>query len=253
MTATTLVVGATGATGRWLVRHLLASNAQPADRVRVIVRAAERLPDDVREHPGLEVVEASVLELSEEALHEAVQGCRAVASCLGHTLNLRGVFGAPRRLVTESVRRLTAALLATRAPDAGEPPARFVLMSTVGVRDPALSEPRSLPEQALFGALRHLLPPHADNEQAAVALRKAAVEGVLEWCAVRPDSLVDLDVVTPYTLDESLRESPLFGSGKTSRINVAHFMAELITDAAVWARWRGRMPVITGARPEREA
>jgi len=29
----------------------------------------------------------------------------------------------------------------------------------------------------------------------------------------------------------------------TSRINVANFMAELITDDTLWSTWKGQMPV----------
>jgi hypothetical protein len=35
----------------------------------------------------------------------------------------------------------------------------------------------------------------------------------------------------------------LAARGATSRRNVAHFMAELMTGDEGWARWRGRMPV----------
>lgn len=35
----------------------------------------------------------------------------------------------------------------------------------------------------------------------------------------------------------------------TSRINVAHFMADLITDDDTWRRWKGRMPVIYDEAP----
>lgn len=38
--------------------------------------------------------------------------------------------------------------------------------------------------------------------------------------------------------------SAVFNSGKTSRIHVAHFMADLITGDETWRRWRGQMPVI---------
>jgi len=35
-----------------------------------------------------------------------VAGCDAVASCLGHNLTFKRLFGKPRRLVTDAVRRL---------------------------------------------------------------------------------------------------------------------------------------------------
>jgi len=33
-------------------------------------------------------------------------------------------------------------------------------------------------------------------------------------------------------------------AGQTSRINVAHFIAELLTAEAAWEQWKGRMPMI---------
>ena len=33
-------------------------------------------------------------------------------------------------------------------------------------------------------------------------------------------------------------------AGKASRINVGHFMADLITDDETWDRWKGKMPVL---------
>jgi len=66
----------------------------------------------------------------------------------------------------------------------------------------------------------------------------------IEWAAVRPDGLTDEDEVTPYDVHPSPIRSAIFDAGQTSRINVAHFMAELITDDGMWAEWKGRMPVI---------
>jgi nucleoside-diphosphate-sugar epimerase len=235
---TCLVLGATGQTGRWLVRHLLERD----EDVRVIVRSAERLPTDVRAHRRLTVIEGAVLDLSPAELAEAAAGCHAVASCLGHRLSVGGVFGPPWRLVRDAVRR-TAEAVAAGEPEA---PVRFVLMSTVGVRDPELNEPRTLVEHAIFGLLRVLLPPHADNERAADALRELGERhaGAIEWSAVRPEGLVDHDEVTAHRIDRALQQSPIFGPAKVSRINVAHFMAELMTDEELWSVWRGRMPVI---------
>jgi hypothetical protein len=38
--------------------------------------------------------------------------------------------------------------------------------------------------------------------------------------------------------------SAIFDPGSTSRINVAHFMAELIANEDTWSKWKGHMPVI---------
>jgi nucleoside-diphosphate-sugar epimerase len=43
---------------------------------------------------------------------------------------------------------------------------------------------------------------------------------------------------------DSPTRSPIFEVGSTSRINVAHCMAELLTGEALWRTWKGRMPVI---------
>ena len=99
---TTLVVGASGATGRLLVEQLL----QRGRQVRVIVRSTANLPDRVIGHDNLSVTNASVLDLSDAELAHHVRGCDALASCLGHNLTLKGMFGSPRGLVTDATRRL---------------------------------------------------------------------------------------------------------------------------------------------------
>lgn len=38
--------------------------------------------------------------------------------------------------------------------------------------------------------------------------------------------------------------SAIFNAGQTSRINVAHFMADLLTDDTRWSAWSGQMPVL---------
>lgn len=109
-----------------------------------------------------------------------------------------------------------------------------------------LNEPLAFAEKAIVGLLRRLLPPVADNEQAADYLRTEVGQNdrLIEWTAVRPDTLLDEATVTEYQLHPSPIESALFGSRETSRINVAHFMADLMTDEACWAQWKGQMPVI---------
>lgn len=233
-----LVVGATGATGRLLVGQLL----DRGHSVTAVVRSAEGLPAALRQHPLLSMVEASLLDLTDEALGEHTRNCAAVASCLGHRLSFRGIYGRPRRLVTEAVRRLCSALKA----DSSTGPSKFVLMNTTGVRNRDLDEPISPAQRCVIGLLRALLPPHADNEEAADYLRTeiGKNDADIEWATVRPDGLIDQDAVTPYELHPSPTRSAIFDAGETSRINVAHFMADLITDPETWETWKGRMPVI---------
>lgn len=233
-----LVVGASGATGRLLVKHLLNRGL----KVKVIVRAPDKLPEDIRNHQNLSLICASVLDLTDAEIAQQVNGCSVVASCLGHNLNLKGIYGQPRRLVTEATRRLCDAIKANKP----ETPVRFVLMNTTGNSNRDIPERASLAQECAVGLIRLLLPPHADNEKAADYLRTqiAKNNGVIEWVAVRPDSLIDESEVSEYKVYPSPIRSAIFNAGVTSRINVGHFMAELMTDDDLWNKWKGQMPVI---------
>lgn len=235
---TTLVVGASGATGRLLVRHLLNRGVN----VRAVVRTPDKLPEDVLNHRNLSLICASILDLSDAELAQLVGGCDAVASCLGHNLNLKGIYGNPRRLVTDATRRLCDAIKSNKPAE----PVRFVLMNTTGNSNRDIPEKIPFTQRCVMGLLRVALPPQADNEQAADYLRTriGKNDGVIEWTAVRPDSLIDASEVTEYDVYPSPIRNPIFNAGKTSRINVGHFMAALITDDDLWNRWQGQMPVI---------
>lgn len=235
---TTLVVGASGATGRLLVKQLLNRGLN----VRVIVRLPDKLPEDIRNHKNLSVIHASVLDLSDTEMALHVNDCDSVASCLGHNLNFKGLFGPPRMLVTESTRRLCNALTANKP----EQPVRFVLMNTAGNSNRDIPEKISFPQKCVIGLIRLLLPPQLDNERAADYLRTKIGQNdrKIEWAAVRPDTLIDESEITEYEVYSSPIRSAIFDAGSTSRINVGHFMADLITDDSVWNRWKGQMPVI---------
>lgn len=234
----TLIVGASGATGRLLVEQLL--NREYL--VKVIIRSSDRLPESLKKNKNLTVISASVLDLSDKEMAEHVNGCDAVASCLGHNLNLKGIYGQPRRLVTDSARRLCQAVKSNNP----KKPVKYILMNTTGNRNRDLNEPVSLAQKVLIGLIRLLLPPQVDNEQAADYLRTQIGQNdkTIEWAAVRPDGLIDEEKVTDYEVYPSPIRSAVFNAGKTSRINVGHFMAELISNEQLWKKWKGQMPVI---------
>lgn len=240
---TTLVVGASGATGRLLVKQLLDRGMN----VKVIVRSPEKLPEVIRGHGNVSVIHASVLDLSDAEMAEHVKGCDAVASCLGHNMSVKGMYGHPRKLVTDAARRLCNAINANN-PDQ---PVKFVLMNTAGNSNRDLSEQISFAQKCVNWILRVLLPPVADNEQAADYLRTeiSQNDGMIEWAAVRPDGLTDENEVTEIEVHASPIRSAIFDPGKTSRINVASFMADLITDDHTWNTWQGQMPVIYNKEP----
>ncbi|QDT96817.1 NAD(P)-dependent oxidoreductase [Gimesia aquarii] len=235
---TTLIVGATGATGRLLVEQLL----QRGENVKALVRTTNLLNDVVKDHDDFSEVQASILELTDAEIVEHVKDCRAVVSCLGHNLTFKGIYGHPRLLVTEATRRLCEAIQATHP----EKPVKFVLMNTTGNINRDLGESVSFAQHCVLWLLRLLLPPHVDNEKAADYLRTKIGQNceAIEWTAVRPDNLTNEDTVTEYELHPSPTRSAIFNAGKTSRINVGHFMAELVTDNEIWNKWKGQMPVI---------
>ena len=235
---TTLVAGASGATGKQLVQQLF----EMGQDVKVIVRSPEKVPEDWKNNPKVSIITAGISEISVDDMAGHLKECHAVACCLGHNLNLRGIYGKPRKLVTGAVRLLSNAIKKNKPKD----PVKFVLMNTTGNRNRDLKERMSFGERSVIGLLRLLLPPQLDNEKAADFLRLqiGQYDPGIEWVAVRPDSLINESKVSGYKIYESPLRSPVFNPGKTSRINVGHFMAKLITDNDLWIEWKGKMPVI---------
>ena len=235
---TTLVVGASGATGKQLVEQLL----KLGQRVKVIVRSPDKLPESWKSNNELTIIQANVLDISESEMIEHIQDCNAVVSCLGHNLSWKGVYGKPRKLVTDAIALLCNAI----KKGAADRQVKLVLMNTAGNRNKDLNEPISGGQKMVLGVLRLLLPPHVDNEKAAEYLRTQVgqKQKTIEWVVVRPDNLVNEEQVSEYEVYPSPLRSAIFNAGTTSRINVGHFMAELITEEDLWNKWKGKMPVI---------
>jgi len=235
---TILVVGASGATGKQLVEQLLIQE----NNVKAVVRSPDKLPESWKSNDRLEIISASLLDLSDKEMMKLTHDCHVIASCLGHNMNWKGIYGQPRKLVTDAVRRLCNAIEANKP----ESPIKYVLMNTTGNRNRDLNEPISFAQKCVIGLLRLLLPPHVDNEKAADYLRTQIGQNnkFIEWTAVRPDGLIDDDEVTEYEIHPSPTRSAIFNAGKISRINVGHFMARLINNGELWNKWKGQMPVI---------
>ena len=238
---TTLVLGATGATGKHVVRQLL----EKGHTVRAIARSKtkmlELLTDVTQER--LTIIEGSALDMSNEELEDCVQGCDAVVSCLGHNLTFSGVYGNPRKLVTDTAKRLCETIQKRQS----STPVKFILMGTVGAANPDGSDNiRSLSERITLTALRWLLPPHNDNEQAAVYLSNniGRENPCIEWVVVRPDNLLDGEVSEYEIFDKP--QASLFSGAETTRANVAAFICKLILneDEGTWEEWKYRMPVV---------
>ena len=122
-----LVAGASGATGKHLVHQLLLKG----NKVKIIVRSTRHLPESWFGDSNVEIITASISELGDQELDGYVSDCDAIASCLGHSLSFKGVYGQPRKLVTDTVKRLCNAIQKQRP----ESPVKFVLMNSSGVRN----------------------------------------------------------------------------------------------------------------------
>lgn len=234
---TVLLLGGTGRTGRRVLEQLLERGVE----VRAIVRSAGRLPAGIVAHPKLMVVEADVLSLPRQDLLDQLRGCNAVVSCLGHTTDLKGIFGPPRDLVAHATERVCRAVAELQPESA----VKFVLMSSVSVNRPKrLDARRGMMERVFLGLLRALVPPARDNQDAADFLYGEFGQDnpFVEWTTVRPDMLVEGDV-SEYGLHEGLVSS-LSKPNKSSMANVAHFMCSLVTEPEMWNEWKGKMPVI---------
>lgn len=229
-----LVLGASGATGRLLVVRLV----ELGHRVKAVVRETAAFPEGSLENGMVETVRGNVDSISVEEMARLLADCDAAASCLGHTINLRGLFGKPRRLVRDAVAKIAEA-----SRKSGRP-IRFALMSTTAYTDSRRGEPVRAADEIVSWLLRYLLPPHADNLAAADYLVDSARVPSFGWVAVRPDSLVDEDEASHFEATPWKKRSPVFDPGTTSRINVARFMADLLTDEDAWAEWKFGMPVI---------
>ncbi len=229
------VLGASGATGRWVVKQLLEQKVH----AKVIVRGSAVLERELMDDENLEIIRGEINALTVQELRELLKDCDSVVCCLGHRINLKGIFGKPRKLVWNAVRKVTEALASFPIPK------KFVLMSTTAYTNFEQDERESIGEKVIFSLLKILLPPHKDNVLSVDYLIYTIQKSdKVEWVAVRPDSLIDDSIVSAYRVSSSRLRSPIFDSGRTSRINVAHFILELLRNDSSWQKWKYKTPVI---------
>jgi len=233
-----VVVGATGATGKIVVQELINHN----HIVKAVIRVESSLPSGIFPHSNVTIITGSILEFSDIDMSELIKDCDAIISCLGHNLTFKGMFGHPRRLVTQTIEKLYNSIKNERP----NKKIKLVLMNSSGNSNRDLDEKISLAQKCIITLVRTLLPPHLDNEKASDYLRVIVGQNNkdLEWVVVRPDGLIDKDKISDYEIFPSPIRSALFDAGETSRINVAHFMVELIRNETTWNNWKGQMPLI---------
>lgn len=266
---TTLVLGGSGQTGRRLVEQLLEQN----QNVKVIVRSKERFLETISTSqygdgdgstsngtpaPNLTITQGTILEMSDQDIMKHVKGCDAVVSCLGHTLDMKGIYGKPRKLCTDTIKRIyqaietlhhqeeqSSTIINQQLDKPSSTKTKLILMSSNAVANPnGFDNRRPLNERILIGMIRALIPPHRDNEEAAAFLYETIKhdDKHVQWVAVRPDDLIEGNV-SEYNIFDKPQQG-LFGGGTTTRANVAHFMCNLILKAEAWDEWKHKMPVI---------
>jgi len=232
-----LVLGATGATGRLAVKLLLNRNVN----VKAVVRNESLLLNEFKNNDLLEIIIGNISEFDLDKNLELIKDCDAVVCCLGHNLNFKGLFGKPRMLVSGSVRNICEAISRKK-----KDKVKLILMNTTGNINRKIKEDYSFKDRIVLSLLNFILPPQKDNVEAASYLLNNFEEtnSIIEWIAVRPDTLINEDGESEYEIFESIKTSPVFNAGKTSRINVAHFMTELLLNKELWNYWKFKMPVI---------
>jgi len=232
-----LVLGATGATGSLVVKQLL-------DRKVKVKAVARNESDALNKLKNVELLEIVIGNISEFDLNknlELINDCDSVVCCLGHNINFKGLFGKPRMLVSDSIKNICNAIERSN-----KEKVKLILMNTTANMNRKLQENYSCKDRIVLSLLTLFLPPHKDNLEAASYLSNVIADNnsKIEWIAVRPDTLINEEKESEYEIIESPKRSPVFDAGKTSRINVAHFMVELLQNNELWNSWKFKMPVI---------
>lgn len=194
-----VIFGATGATGREIVRQALAAGHE----VRAAARSAKALAGL---DPRLEIVPGDVR--TKASIDAAIAGRDAVLSALGTGTSLQ-----PTTLMSEG----TAAIL--RGMD-GAGIRRLICITSGGVLDNP-SEPFLF---RLIGR-RMLRNVFEDHRRLEAKVR----ESPLDWTIVRPPRLLDRPSTGVYRL---AREAAIPGGNDIARADVAHFMLRELEERA---------------------
>lgn len=232
-----LVLGATGATGNLVVRQLTNKSVN----VKAVIRPGSNKLNDLSNRKYLETIVGNISEFDLSKNIELINDCDAVLCCLGHNINFKGIFGKPRMLVSNSIKNICNAIERSK-----KEKVKLILMSTTAYMNKRIKENYSSKDRIVLSLLTLLLPPQKDNVEAAkfLSFDIGKNNSKIEWISVRPDTLINEEHECKYEIWDSPKRSPVFDAGKTSRINVANFMVELLLNKDWWHLWKYKMPVI---------
>lgn len=193
-----LIIGATGGTGRELVKQALAQGHT--------VTAFTRSPDKLDlQDPNLKVFDGDVTDFA--TVEKAVQGQDAVLSALGSTSLKKNP------ALTQGVKHIVQAMKQHSV-------RRLVYESALGVGDSRKRINPVFRYLIIPLVLRNAIADHEDKEQ-------IIQQSPLDWVIVRPAGLTD----GPHTGQYRHGESIEFGA-KIARADVADFMLKQATDDA---------------------
>lgn len=205
-----LVLGATGGTGRLIVKEAVARGHD----VSAFVRSAEK----GRELRGATLVIGDARD--ETAMREAVKGKDAIISALGTPAS-------PFRDVT----LLSAATRAVAKAMKAEGVARLVAITGIGAGDSAGHGGFIFDNIIMPLLLRKV---YADKDRQEDIIRNSG----LDWTIVRPSVLNDR---SEYNRVRALIDLSDFHGGTISRADVANFVLDQVRERT----WVGRAPLIT--------
>ncbi len=191
------VFGATGGTGREVVKQALAAGHQ----VTALARDPSRL---VGSDPNLTVVAGSVLEAA--PVLQALQGADAAIVSLGNTANNPDyVVSQGTQVILDAVGQLGG-------------PRRMVVVSSIGVGDS--KDQVSFAFKMLMSTV--LRKPMEDKERQEALVKASG----LDWTIVRPGGLTD----GPATGQYRAGVDPTISAGQVARADVAAFVLQQLTD-----------------------
>ena len=206
-----LVTGATGGTGREIVREALAKGYKVNALALSAAHAAPLLP-------GADIIQGDALD--GEAVAKALAGCDAVISALGTKLALLHketlLSTATRVLIDEMHKKAITRLLCITGIGAGDSRGHG------GFLYDHIAQPLLLSST------------YEDKDRQENEIRKSG----LDWTIVRPTNLTD-DPATDNI--RALTDLTDFHGGSIARADVAHFLITELEDR----RWACQSPVIT--------
>jgi len=194
-----LIVGATGGTGRQLVKQAL----ERGFSVTAVVRDRSRMKMD---HPQLRVIQGDVLDPG--SMERAMQGQEAVLSALGHT-----PYFYPTRILSEGTRNILRAMETHRL-------TRLVCETSLGIGSSA----GRLGLYYTFFVVPLILPFYFWDK---TRQERAIAASSVEWVIVRPGTLNNRDARGRYRHGSNV--GGLLGTVRVSRADVADFMLNQLT------------------------